>query len=123
MLLVCDIGNSNIVLGLYDGDELAAHWRLTSRLNATVDEYTVMMGTLLDRFDARRPIAAAILSSVVPPLGQKIAEVLQQLAGVTPLAVGPGVRTGLDVQYDDPREVGRTASSTPSVRFHATSRR
>jgi type III pantothenate kinase len=106
VLLVCDIGNSNIVFGLYDGDELAAHWRLTSRLNATVDEYTVMMGTLLDRYDARRPVSAAILSSVVPPLGQKIAEVLQQLVNVTPLAVGPGVRTGLDIQYDDPREVG-----------------
>jgi type III pantothenate kinase len=106
MLLVCDIGNSNIVFGLYDGDELAAHWRLTSRLNATVDEYMVMMGTLLDRYDARRPVTAAILSSVVPPLGQKIAEVLQELVHVTPLVVGPGVRTGLDIQYDDPREVG-----------------
>lgn len=106
MLLVCDIGNSNIVFGLYDGDELAAHWRLTSRLNATVDEYLVMMGTLLDRYDARRPVTAAILSSVVPPLGQKIADVLQELVGVAPLIIGPGVRTGLDVQYDDPREVG-----------------
>ncbi|HEM47664.1 MAG TPA: type III pantothenate kinase, partial [Alphaproteobacteria bacterium] len=106
MLLVCDIGNSNIVFGLYDGDELLSHWRITSRLNATVDEYIVMMGTLLDRFDGGGEIDGAIVSSVVPPLLQKIEEVLFNLTGKKPMLVGPGIRTGLDVQYDDPREVG-----------------
>ena len=106
MLLVCDIGNSNIVFGLYDEDELAAHWRITSRLNATVDEYLALMGTLIGRFDHELDCEAAIISSVVPPLAQKIGRVLSQLAGVRPLIVGPGVKTGLDVQYDDPREVG-----------------
>lgn len=106
MLLVCDIGNSNIVFGLYDDDELAAHWRITSRLNATVDEYSALMGTLISRFSLDLDIEAAIISSVVPPLAQKIGRVLSQLAGVRPLIVGPGVKTGLDVQYDDPREVG-----------------
>lgn len=106
MLLVCDIGNSNIVFGLYDGDSLAAHWRITSRLNATVDEYIVMMGSLLVRHEPDWSARAAILSSVVPPLTQKITRVLSQLVDLDPLVVGPGVRTGLDVQYDDPREVG-----------------
>ena len=106
MLLVVDIGNSNIVFGLYDGDELTAHWRITSRLNATVDEYIVMMGTLVGRRDGGRRIKAAIVSSVVPPLAQKIDRVLNTLFGVKPLIVGPGVKTGLDIQYDDPREVG-----------------
>jgi len=106
MLLVCDIGNSNIVFGLYDGDSLAAHWRITSRLNATVDEYIVMMGSLLARFDTDWSARATILSSVVPPLTQKISRVLSELADLQPLVVGPGVKTGLDVQYDDPREVG-----------------
>jgi len=106
MLLVCDIGNSNIVFGLYDEADLVAHWRITSRLNATVDEYLVMMGSLLARYDPDWEVEAAILSSVVPPLAQKVGRVLTQLTGVDALNVGPGVRTGLDVQYDDPREVG-----------------
>jgi type III pantothenate kinase len=106
MLLVCDIGNSNIVFGLYDGDHLVAHWRITSRLNATVDEYIVMMGSLLARFDTDWAARATIMSSVVPPLTQKISRVLSELADLQPLIVGPGVKTGLDVQYDDPREVG-----------------
>jgi len=106
MLLVCDIGNSNIVFGLYRDAGLAAHWRITSRLNATVDEYLVMMGTLLGRYNLPEDVDAAIVSSVVPPLTLKINRVMQQLAGLEPLTVGPGVKTGLDVQYDDPREVG-----------------
>jgi type III pantothenate kinase len=106
MLLVCDIGNSNIVLGLYEGDTLVANWRLTSRLNATVDEYLVMMGTLLGRETAHDRVDHAILSSVVPPLTPKLTRAISTLCGVEALIVGPGVKTGLDVQYEDPREVG-----------------
>jgi type III pantothenate kinase len=107
MLLVCDIGNSNIVFGLYDSTELTAHWRITSRLTATVDEYIVMMGALLGSEDAFSGEATgAIISSVVPPLTPKVAAVIERLTGLKPLIVGPGVKTGLDVQYDDPREVG-----------------
>lgn len=106
MLLVVDIGNSNIVFGLYDDADLVAHWRITSRLNATVDEYIVMMGSLLGGGDVDGVIDAVIMSSVVPPLTPKIGRVLTKLAGVKPLVIGPGVKTGLDIQYDDPREVG-----------------
>jgi type III pantothenate kinase len=120
MLLVCDIGNSNIVFGLYDGAELDAHWRITSRLNATVDEYMVMMGTLLERHGLQQGVDAAIVSSVVPPLTQKISRVMQQLVGLAPLTVGPGIKTGLDVQYDDPREVGadRIVNSVGALTRH-----
>ena len=103
MLLACDIGNSNIVAGLYDGDRLAASWRLTSRLNATVDEYSVILGSLLGN---GLDVSGAILSSVVPPLTPKLTHMIEKLCGATPLVVGPGVRTGLDIQYEDPREVG-----------------
>ncbi|MCB1221024.1 type III pantothenate kinase, partial [bacterium] len=106
MLLVCDIGNSNIVFGIYDGSELLTSWRLTSRLNATVDEYLVMAGTLLDRQDGRGRITDAIISSVVPPLLPKLRSVILQLTGAEPLVVGPGTKTGLDIQYEDPRQVG-----------------
>jgi type III pantothenate kinase len=130
VLLACDVGNSNIVVGLYDDARLAASWRLTSRLNATVDEYGVMLGSLLSSSvatSARRPgpvgeqsspgqsygakwspeqVTGAILSSVVPPLTPKLTHVIEKLCRVTPLVVGPGVKTGLDIQYEDPREVG-----------------
>jgi len=106
MLLVCDIGNSNIVFGIYSGTDLVTSWRLTSRLNATVDEYLVMTATLLDRQAGSVRIADAIISSVVPPLLPKLRSVIRELTGAEPLVVGPGTRTGLDIQYDDPREVG-----------------
>ncbi len=106
MLLVCDIGNSNIVFGIYDGEELLSHWRLTSRYNATIDEYRVMMGTLIDRYGPPGEVDSVIISSVVPPLTQKVGQVIELLIGVKPMVVGPGIKTGLDIQYDDPREVG-----------------
>jgi type III pantothenate kinase len=121
MLLACDIGNSNIVLGLYDRDELRASWRLTSRLNATVDEYLVMMGTLLGRETSHDRVSHAILSSVVPPLTPKLTRAIKSLTGVEPLIVGPGLKTGLDVQYDDPREVGadRIVNAVGALTRHA----
>ena len=107
MLLVCDIGNSNIVFGIYGADgALAASWRLTSRLNATVDEYWVTMGRLVEKDGNHTRVEAAIVSSVVPPLTQKVADVLLRLTGVEAMVVGPGLKTGLDIKYDDPREVG-----------------
>jgi len=126
MLLVADIGNSNIVVGVYDGPQLRASWRLTSRLNATVDEYVVMLGTLLDRAglgSSSGPslIEACAIASVVPPLTGKFSDVLARLGAPPPLIVGPGVKTGLDIKYDDPREVGpdRIANSVGALTRHA----
>ena len=120
MLLVCDIGNSNIVFGIYDGSELLTSWRLTSRLNATVDEYLVMAGTLLDRQDGHGRISDAIISSVVPPLLPKLRSVILQLTGAEPLVVGPGTKTGLDIQYEDPRQVGadRIVNAVAAIERH-----
>src|SRR5689334_13239910 len=103
MLLVADIGNSNIVVGVYEGAQLRASWRLTSRLNATVDEYVVMLGTLLDRAQLHSspsgsPIEACAIASVVPPLTGKFCDVLTRLGAPAPLIVGPGVKTGLDIK-------------------------
>lgn len=106
MLLVADIGNSNIVIGVFDGERLSASWRLTSRLNATVDEYCAMLGSLLHRAGLDSGISASAVASVVPPLTQKFAEVLGALGIPPPLLAGPGVKTGLDIRYEDPREVG-----------------
>jgi type III pantothenate kinase len=122
MLLVADIGNSNIVIGVYDGERLAATWRLTSRLNATVDEYCAMLGSLLHRagLDAPGTLGASALASVVPPLTQKFSDVLRALGIAAPLIAGPGVKTGLDIRYEDPREVGadRIANAVGALTRH-----
>jgi type III pantothenate kinase len=123
MLLVADIGNSNIVIGVFDEARLRASWRLTSRLNATVDEYCAMLGSLLQRAGLGEPgsLSASVLASVVPPLTQKIGDVLEALGVPAPLIVGPGVKTGLDIRYEDPREVGadRIANAVGALTRHS----
>lgn len=107
MILVADVGNTNIVLGLYEGRELKYHWRLSTNRNATADEYGVMTINLfrLAGVSADR-IEGAILSSVVPPLMPTLERMFRQYLGQDPLVVGPGIKTGLNIRYENPREVG-----------------
>ncbi len=107
MLLVIDVGNTNTVMGVYRGAELAAHWRLTTARDQTVDEYGILTRTLftLDGLDPKE-IEGVIISSVVPPLNATLAEMSQRYCGVEALFVEPGVKTGMPVQYDHPQEVG-----------------
>lgn len=107
MLLAIDIGNTNTVLGIYDGEALVDHLRIESRRGSTADEYAGLLAVmlqqrslLLDRIDA------AIIGSVVPPLTDVFERVCKRLFGVSPVVVGPGVRTGMAMQIDNPREVG-----------------
>lgn len=107
MLVVMDIGNSNIVMGLYEGDELRHHWRFSTDRNKTEDEYGMLVKSLFDSVGLTlRQVRGVILSSVVPPLNYTIermcAKYLQQKA----LVVGPGIKTGLNIKYEYPREVG-----------------
>ena len=107
MLLVIDVGNSNIVLGIYDGSNLIRNWRLSTDKSRTSDEYGVLLHSLfasasLD-FDI---IYAAIISSVVPPLTGVMEAISHDFFGLTPYVVGPGIKTGMPIHYDNPREVG-----------------
>ena len=107
MLLVIDVGNSNIVLGIYDDRRLVRHWRISTDKSRTSDEYGVLLHTLFSlenlAFDC---IKAIIISSVVPPLTSVLEALCRDFFAVTPLVVGPGVKTGMQIQYDNPREVG-----------------
>ena len=107
MLLTIDIGNTNTVLGVYKGETLAAHWRLTTARSQTVDEYGILARSLfqnagLDQAD----LEGIIVSSVVPPLNSTLAEMSEKYFGTKALFVEPGVRTGVPVFYDNPSEVG-----------------
>jgi len=107
VILVVDVGNTNIVLGIYKKRELLYHWRLSTNRAATVDEYGIMIhnlfhiaGVTLDR------IEGVIISSVVPPLMRTLEQLCRQYLHHAPLIVGPGVKTGLNIRYENPREVG-----------------
>jgi type III pantothenate kinase len=102
MLLAVDVGNTQTALGLYDGGELGEHWRLATDLQRTGDELGVLLAGLLD-FDA---IDGICLASTVPTLVREWERLAARLTHARLLIVGPGVKTGIPIRYDDPREVG-----------------
>ncbi len=107
MLLVIDVGNSNTVLGVYRNSELVGHWRLTTAREQTSDEYGILTRDLLQLTSLEpRDITGVIISSVVPQLNARLAEMSERFFGMKALFVEPGVKTGMPVQYDNPQEVG-----------------
>lgn len=107
MLLVFDIGNTNIVLGTYDGDKLLHHWRISTDRQKTGDEYGMLLNNLFAYAGlVMKDISAVIISSVVPPLVVPLSRMCQRFFGVEPLVVGPGIKTGICIKYENPREVG-----------------
>ncbi|MGN7471463.1 type III pantothenate kinase [Brevibacillus sp. SAFN-007a] len=107
MLLVIDIGNSNIVLGLYEGEVLRHHWRIAADRNKTEDEYGMLVKSLFSSAGLTlERVRGIIFSSVVPPLNTVIERMSGKYLRQKPLIVGPGVKTGLNIKYEYPREVG-----------------
>ncbi|RMG49043.1 MAG: type III pantothenate kinase [Acidobacteria bacterium] len=104
MLLAVDIGNTHIVLGLFDGEALRRSWRLWSRPGLTSDELRVLLAGLLG--DDATAVRDGIVGSVVPPLTGEVRRALVELTGVEPIEVAPGVRTGLRIRTDNPHELG-----------------
>ena len=107
MLLAIDIGNTNITLGVFDGDEIRATYRLATHVNQMPDEYAVLILSLLQhRGINTSDITEGAISCVVPPLITTFNELFQKYFNIVPLAVGPGVKTGIRIRMDNPREVG-----------------
>lgn len=107
MILVIDVGNTNIVLGIYKETTLLHHWRLSTNRNTTTDEYGVMIHNLLAMAKLSiEDIGGVIISSVVPPIMRTMEQLCEEYLHKTPLIVGPGVKTGLNIRYENPREVG-----------------
>lgn len=107
MLLVIDVGNSNIVFGIYDGEILIRSWRLSTDKSRTSDEYAVLLHTLFGQEGFNfSSVKAAIISSVVPPLTGVMEAISHDFFNLIPHVVGPGIKTGMPIQYDNPREVG-----------------
>lgn len=107
MLLVFDIGNTNIVAGVYQQTKLIADWRLATDRQKTTDEYGILLKNLFQSQNLNlSQVTAAVISSVVPPLTDLLQKMLEKYFAITGLIVGPGVKTSLSIKYENPREVG-----------------
>ncbi len=107
MLLAVDIGNTQTTIGLFVGEELVAHWRITTDSQKTADEYAAILYGLfrLEGIDSNK-VSAAIISSVVPPLTPAFVDAVLGRWGIDPIIVGPGMKTGVPIRYENPKEVG-----------------
>jgi type III pantothenate kinase len=107
LLLVIDVGNSNIVLGVYDGSTLIHDWRIATDKARTHDEYGILIHQLF-RFSGIDPhsVDGIIISSVVPPLTGVLELLARNYFNTVPTVVGPGIKTGMSIHYDNPKEVG-----------------
>ena len=107
MLLAFNVNNTHTLIGLYEGERRAVHWRVGTDPARTVDEWSVLLRGLFTESGNPRPsITGIALSSVVPPMNERVEEVCRRLFGRSALVVGPGVRTGVSILYDNPKEVG-----------------
>ena len=102
MLLAVDVGNTQTVLGLYDAERLVDTWRLATERTRTGDELGVLLGGLLDP----ESVDGVCLSTTVPSIVREWERLAARWADARLLVVGPGVKTGIPIRYDDPREVG-----------------
>lgn len=107
MILAVDIGNTNIVVGVYDGDNIVGSWRMVTRSEKTSDEYGIFILNLLEYSNIdKNNIKSAIVSSVVPNVMYSFENALRKYFSITPIIVGPGIKTGITISTDNPREVG-----------------
>lgn len=107
MILVVDIGNTNIVMGCFDGDKILFRERVSSSQKATDLEYAVSIKTALEMNHVKsEEITGVIMSSVVPSITNTFKRAVEKLTGVKPLVVGPGIKTGLSILIDNPAQLG-----------------
>lgn len=107
MIFVLDVGNTNIVLGIYKNKELLVEWRLSTDNRKTSDEYMIEVAQLFayNKLDVN-DISGVIISSVVPNIMYSLEHMVRKFFNKKPLVVGPGIKTGINIKYDNPKEVG-----------------
>ncbi len=119
MLLAIDVGNTNTVLGAFEGATLAHQWRVETSQSRTHDEWGILVRQLFAAagLDPAR-VASIVISSVVPPLAFALEQMSERYFGAVPLFVGPGVKTGMPILYDNPREVGADRVVNAVAAYH-----
>lgn len=107
MLLAIDIGNTNVVLGVFDKEKLVEHWRVGTNTRITPDEYAMIFKDLFGFAGLEfKQITGVIVSTVVPPLLPVMVEMSRKYFRIEPMVVTPGIKTGITIRYDNPKEVG-----------------
>ncbi|WP_332697278.1 type III pantothenate kinase [Halalkalibacter lacteus] len=123
MIMVVDIGNTNIVLGLYERRELKYHWRIATSRQKTEDEWAMSLKGLFEHVGISfTVIEGIIISSVVPPIMFTIELMCKKYFGMKPKVIGPGIKTGLNVKYDNPKEVGadRIVNAVAAIQLYGS---
>lgn len=124
MLLAVDVGNTETVLGVFSDRELTRQWRISTVADRTADELALMFGGLLEHQDLSfdRNVTAVVIASVVPTATQALREMVRRYFGFRPLVVEPGVKTGIPVLTDNPKEVGadRVLNAVAAIDLHGS---
>ena len=106
MLLAVDIGNTGITLGVFDGETLRATWNVSTGIHRTADEYASLLLNLINHSQDSSAIDGVVICSVVPPLVATFEDLCRRYLRLEPLVVGAGIKTGVSIRMDNPREVG-----------------
>ncbi len=124
MLFTIDVGNSHTVIGIYEGDRLLHHWRMSTVRDRTTDEHGAMLYTLLSAQGLERALRpdGVVIACVVPPLNGVMEQLAEQYLHCEALMVGPGVKTGMPILYENPKEVGadRIVNAVAAYDHYAT---
>ncbi|MDT8862666.1 type III pantothenate kinase [Alkalihalobacillus sp. MEB130] len=123
MIMVVDVGNTNIVLGVYQGKDLLYHWRIATSRQKTEDEWAMSLKGLFEHEALSfKEIEGIIISSVVPPIMYTLELMCKKYFGLKPLVIGPGIKTGLNVKYDNPKEVGadRIVNAVAAIQLYGS---
>ncbi|MFT6942639.1 MAG: type III pantothenate kinase [Nitriliruptoraceae bacterium] len=122
MLLAVDVGNSTTVIGLFRGDSLVHHWRLSTQTNWTADEFALHVHGLLrfEGLELRDDLIGAVVASVVPPVTSMLESMIAKHLDVPSVLVAPGIKTGIPLRYENPREIGadRIANAVAAVELY-----
>lgn len=107
MILLVDVGNTNIVIGIYNEDKYIASWRISTDTKKTSDEYSIQLMQLFTQNELNpKQVEGIIISSVVPNIMHSLENMVRKSFNIEPIIVGPGIKTGINIKYDNPKEVG-----------------
>src|SRR3972149_639393 len=119
MLLAVDIGNTNTTLGVFDGEKIKVTYRLATHVSQMPDEYAVFILSLLKKSGIESGATSeGAISCVVPPLATTFNELFKKYFDIVPLTIGPGIKTGVRIRYDNPRELGGDRMSNAAGALH-----
>ncbi len=106
MFMTMDVGNTNIKMALFEGDQMKKTWRVSTNKTYTSDEYGMILQGLFDHAGLAMKVEGIIMSSVVPTINYTLEHMCKDYLGLTPMMVAPGIKTGINLKYENPRELG-----------------